>query len=539
MLGCDAREAYQQLAAAQDILRGKYMKDAESATRWINGLTVVKTASKVGLVVGATFATTGAGGATALGATGLWLGASDAVVDIGKTTATIIYGDDSKQVAEYERIFAPITTTATIFSILTFNTASAGEKLACLGDIKLWAEEKLGFTTEELTFNLTGGKLMMDILTQGVTKENFEKLISDPAFVDNTNHPKLVDATNLFNDGRTEITFNTLIDILDKGNVIEKGSTEDEYDALFDSFEEIAGEELAEKKEEETGEKITYHDDRRGTQYRNSYYTNSNGDYVGIREVYSNEVLTDVYYYDDDGNIVSRTTYDYKTGTPAQHGRITHYSEYTDGNNLGSIRTETQYYFEDDKIAKLPEGVTVQPHYVEQWITVPYYNENGERSGNTSTRYYGHHYEYNTDGVIVEHIYGNGSKWTNTDGFDKNGVLSYQVEDNGDGTHTVTYYFTANAAGYPFDPTGHKQEVNIYSDTDYGYSYNQSQYGNGGDFISGQKWAIGSDYEYIYDEEGENKIGYYKLYGYKYYPDSTNNSEYEFEEIMRDEAVYY
>ena len=378
---------------------------------------------------------------------------------------------------------------------------------------------------------MSGGKLMMDILTQGVTKENFEKLLNDTSFIDNSSHQKLLEATNLFNDGRTEITFSTLTDILDKGNVIKAGSDQDEYDALFDSFEEVATQELDEKRADECDDEITYHIDK-GT-HSSKYYTNKDGEYVGRREVYYQDVLTDVYMYDDNGKILSRTSYDYKTG------RKSHYVTWSDGSEVGSVRTEIVFYFEDEDVAKLAPGTTEQVHYIEQWITIPYYNSEGERNGVTSERYYGNHYRYNTDGVMIEHNYGNGSKWTNTDGYDGKGVLSYQVEDNGDGTHTVTYYFTAKVAGYPFDPTGHKQEVNIYSDTDYGYSYNQSQYGNGSNFISGQKWAIGSDYEYIYDEENENKIGYYRLYGYKYYPDSTNNSEYEFEEIEREGPYYY
>ncbi|MBQ6558458.1 MAG: hypothetical protein IJL81_03690, partial [Clostridia bacterium] len=477
MLGCDAREAYQQLVAAQDILRGKYMGDAEAATRWIKGLTVVKTGCKVGLLVGATVATAGAGGATLLEATGLVINSVDTVIEVEKTAATLILGDEHNVVKKLEEKTKFISDTAFVFSILTLNTASDADRLAFLGDVNERVREKTGYSIDELTLKLMDGSLTMEILNKTIKKEDFGDIMSTPALSGKNFYENLSGAKDRLDEKREEITEETLKDILDEGDVIDKGSEQDEYDALFDSFEEVATQELDEKRADECDDEITYHIDK-GT-HASKYYTNKDGEYVGRREVYYEDVLTDVYMYDDDGKILSRTSYDYKTG------RKTHYTSYTDGNNLGSIETETQFYFDDSSV------VTEQPHYVQQWIYVPYYNGDGEIDGVTRERYYGNHYDYNTDGVMVEHRYGNGEQWTNTEGYDGQGNLSYTVESNGNGTHTVTFYFTTKPANFPFNPIGHEQQITTYKDYDYGYSYSQSQNGyEDSDFVSGEKWQL-------------------------------------------------
>ena len=247
---------------------------------------------------------------------------------------------------------------------------------------------------------------------------------------------------------------------------------------------------------------------------------------MGIREVYYQDVLTAVYYYDDDGNIVSSTSYDYKTGTPKQHGRITHLYEYTDGYNLGSIRTNTQYYYEDDKISELPAGVTEQPHYVEQWITVPYYNENGERDGHTIIPYYGDWYEYNTEGAMVEHSWGSSGEWEKKEGYDGKGVLSYDRVKNADGTETSTSYYTAQPAGWTnFDPTGDRKTTTTYSYDENGIARVTDQ----------QKWDLAYWHEDMY-EDGV-RVGYYDVYGYKRYYNMHLGDGEHYEFIESDKAT--
>ncbi len=143
MLGCDAREAYRQLSAAQDILRGKYMGEAETAERWVKGLTVVKTGAKVGMLVCGTIATGGvviAGGSVAMGsvtaveATGLLIGGVDTAIDVATTTATVTLGSDHKLVKIMEHKSSTVSNASFLFSLCTLNGANMGEKLACFGD---------------------------------------------------------------------------------------------------------------------------------------------------------------------------------------------------------------------------------------------------------------------------------------------------------------------------------------------------------------------------------------------------------------------
>lgn len=490
MLGCDVKEAKALLDASQDILRGKYLKDAKAADNWVKGLTVIKTGCKVGLVVGATIATYGAGGATLTGATGLWLGTADAVVDVGRTTAVIAYGDDSKEVAHYEKVFAPVTTTATIFSILTFSGASAGEKIACLGDINEWAREKFGFSSEELSFKLSGGKLMMDIFQKGMTKDNFQKLLNDPAFIGNDKYERLLDAKSLFDEGRDIISMDKLAEILDEGNVIEKGSEKDEYDELFDSFEEVATEELDQKRAEEAGDGITYCVE--GGTHGKKYFQNANGDYVGRYEIYYEGVLTDVYMYDDNGTLLWRTNYDYKSGTTKHPGRKTCYTSYTNGRNWdeGSVETSVHYYFEDSDIAKLPPGVTEQVKYIEM------HNGNG--------LYYGDHYRFDYDGNMREHSWGSGNTWLVTEEYAQNGLLSMREEANADGTITRRDYFTECPEYWTnFDPTGDLQHTLTYG-------YENNQYFE----TDEQKWRLYKWEESMY-EDGKY-VGYEEVFGYRH-----------------------
>ncbi len=142
MMGCDAREAYRQLTAAQDVLRGKYIGEAESAERWIKGLTVVKTTAKVAVFVGGAIASGGvtiAGGTitgsyTALQTVGLVIGGMDTAIDVGNTTATLLLGSDHKLVEIVEKKAAPISYASFFFSLGTLNSAEKFEKVACFGD---------------------------------------------------------------------------------------------------------------------------------------------------------------------------------------------------------------------------------------------------------------------------------------------------------------------------------------------------------------------------------------------------------------------
>ena len=136
-MGVDARTAYQALTDAQDIINGKYTDDAKFYDICTRVATGIQTASKVGMFVCATVATGGtaaaAGGLTAAQATGVVLGGIDCCVEIGRTEAKIILGDDHKLVQAIENSTATkiYDTSMFIYGVATFDpkSAAAGEML--------------------------------------------------------------------------------------------------------------------------------------------------------------------------------------------------------------------------------------------------------------------------------------------------------------------------------------------------------------------------------------------------------------------------
>ena len=390
MLGCDAATAYEQLVASQDILRGKYMADAQTADNWVKGLTVVKTASKVGLVVGATIATAGAGGATLTGATGLWLGTADAVIDVGKTTATVIYGDDSKIVSDYEKFFAPITTASTIFSVCTLGSASPGEVIACLGDLKQTFEEKTGFSIDRLSFELSNGKLVMDVIKENMKKEDFELFMKDPAFIGSDKYDRLLTAKDYYDLKRDEVTDEAIEKTLKDADILDNTETLSDFKDEQNEFEKLVKTKAKNPDDEEEDETpppkptpvhtgnptpkptptIEYIEEYYYGHLIKHYVDHSINKDVGTYEDYwynrdkDEWVLVSRDLYDKNGNKQSSTSYDGKTG------KMYHYYSWTDGENPGSIHTNIQYYSDDfdGTPPELPEGVTEQMQFLYQMI---------------------------------------------------------------------------------------------------------------------------------------------------------------------------
>ena len=117
-LGVDAKDAYEQLKAAQDIIKKGADADAAFFDTAMKAAMATKTACKVGMLVTGTIVT--AGGVSALAAGSATLGeaavfmvnAADCIVDIGVTTSTIIVGEDHKLTAQMNKLadtIAPVT----------------------------------------------------------------------------------------------------------------------------------------------------------------------------------------------------------------------------------------------------------------------------------------------------------------------------------------------------------------------------------------------------------------------------------------------
>lgn len=145
-LGTDTKTAVEQMAQAQKIIRNAAdLEEAQAEvgayTRSINIVEGYKTGSKVGLFIGATIAT-GGGSLTALAGSSMSVpvagavivGGVDCVVDIGKTTSSIILGEDHQVTVDFEKAGDVIQPVSMVMGLVTMDPSSAVEEIAFLGE---------------------------------------------------------------------------------------------------------------------------------------------------------------------------------------------------------------------------------------------------------------------------------------------------------------------------------------------------------------------------------------------------------------------
>jgi predicted component of type VI protein secretion system len=145
-LGTDTKTAVEQMALAQKIIRNaadleEAQAEVNAYTRSINIVEGYKTASKVGLFVGATIAT-GGGSLTALAGSSMsvpvagavLVGGVDCVVDVGKTTSSIILGEDHQVTMDFEKAGDVIQPVSMVMGLVTMDPTSAVEQVAFLGE---------------------------------------------------------------------------------------------------------------------------------------------------------------------------------------------------------------------------------------------------------------------------------------------------------------------------------------------------------------------------------------------------------------------
>ncbi|MDD3569568.1 MAG: hypothetical protein PHY44_00505 [Lachnospiraceae bacterium] len=182
-LGVDAKTAFKQLTMAQNILHGEAAnEEADLYQKWMDYAATTKTVCKTGLFIGGTIATAGgvsalAGGATLGQSAGIIVSGVDVIIDIGATSSNIVLGENNNVYVEFDKMknsFAPVSF---VFGIAGFDSATAGEKLAFIGDnLADWFYEN-----KIAGFKLNGTKVDKDsiwqINTNGKTPEEIEKEI--------------------------------------------------------------------------------------------------------------------------------------------------------------------------------------------------------------------------------------------------------------------------------------------------------------------------------------------------------------------------
>ena len=145
-LGTDTKTAVEQMALAQKIIRNAAdLEEAQAEvgayTRSINIVEGYKTGSKVGLFVGATIAT-GGGTLTALAGSSMSVpvagaviaGGVDCIVDVGKTTSSIVLGEDHQVTVDFEKAGDVIQPVSMVMGLVTMDPTSAVEQVAFLGE---------------------------------------------------------------------------------------------------------------------------------------------------------------------------------------------------------------------------------------------------------------------------------------------------------------------------------------------------------------------------------------------------------------------
>lgn len=145
-LGVDTKTAVEQMALAQKIIRNAAdLEEAEAEvgayTRSINIVEGYKTGSKVGLFIGATIAT-GGGSLTALAGSSMSVpaagavivGGVDCIVDVGKTTSSIILGEDHQVTVDFEKAGDVIQPVSMVVGLVAMDPTSLTDEIAFIGE---------------------------------------------------------------------------------------------------------------------------------------------------------------------------------------------------------------------------------------------------------------------------------------------------------------------------------------------------------------------------------------------------------------------
>lgn len=147
-LGMDAKEAYEALTLSHEIVHGNALRE-ENFYRYAEIIAkATKTASKVGLLIGATVASGGAatGYVSLTEGAGILVSGVDAIIDVYSTGSNIILGENAASTIAFNKLeddFAPVSS---IFGLTGFNASDTADKLFFIG--------------EELTDFVFDGKLL-------------------------------------------------------------------------------------------------------------------------------------------------------------------------------------------------------------------------------------------------------------------------------------------------------------------------------------------------------------------------------------------
>jgi len=190
-LGTDTKTAVEQMELAQKIIRNAAAQEEAQAevaeyTRSINVVEGYKTGSKVGLFVGATIAT-GGGTLTALAGSSMSVpvagavivGGVDCILDVGKTTSSIILGEDHQVTVDFKEAGEVIQPISMVMGLVTMDPTSAIDEIAFLGEAMMeWSSPgKITGIAVEMTKNATSRVIAKLIEVIGASIPDVERTL--------------------------------------------------------------------------------------------------------------------------------------------------------------------------------------------------------------------------------------------------------------------------------------------------------------------------------------------------------------------------
>ncbi len=642
MMGCDARRAYQQLCLAQNILQGHYYdEEAEATDVFIKKLTAVKGACKVGLFVGGTILTMGASAAasgaaygtvTVGEAVGIVIGGVDTTVEVMNDTAVILSGRDKRIEEVLEKKSKPISEVCFVYSILTGGGGSAGEKIACMGDIyqhytAFGGNDFAGNMIENIILN---GTPFGKVTSTAVPKDAIDAMIQNGTLTESEREALKKQETESFTDSRP-VDDEKLTGLLEKGGDLKEGES---LRTVTDEFKDVVGEKVAKEDggcyvhRTENGKDHIYtygkdgpitglyqiYDHETGALLEEKYY-DSDGTYMGTRakngvipyydeegrlekeEIWEDDRLYRIRYYDEKTRLIRDSEYDgdgYLTGehrwgysgdrlfsedelTDEYVGeyRVNSHKEYNSSEGFVTSQTYSLYYEhprygwtwgqknyyghpwyyyyndtgtveriltgEGERCLKTEgykrngdlsdvseyitwnetERISKSTSYFSSGAThkIQYHRQERDLSGKysgeawlDSTEWYAVSWqEFDEEGNLVEEIIGINDFWTEKNGYNKDGILSYYgTHDSTDGSMTLEYYITSNFENLPFDPTGEVRSR---------YKYSADM-----EVLEHEEWdaATWDEIETYIDPDGKEQENKWLVWGYHHY-DLVNN----------------
>lgn len=145
-LGIDTKTAVEQMALAQKLIRNaadleEAQAEVAAYTQSINIVEGYKTASKVGLFVGATIAT-GGGSLSSLAGSGVTLGKAgavivggvDCIVAVGETTSSIVLVENHKVTIDYKNASDVLQPLSMVLGLTTMNPNDTVDQIAMVGE---------------------------------------------------------------------------------------------------------------------------------------------------------------------------------------------------------------------------------------------------------------------------------------------------------------------------------------------------------------------------------------------------------------------